>query len=156
IFDSQATRTAFEARWPFLKQANYVSVLPDTMVKFARRQLASEFTVERVVRIAAVMGTFFSVFLVLIQLPFLKRAPSVVSAAAAMFLAFCMNIYLAYLIQWISPALVRWTPSLLWLVGLLTALSLNLRDSRRVEESQWQFGPLSISGRRALTFFFLA
>ena len=57
IFDSQATRQAFETRWPFLKQAAHVSVLPDAMVKsFVRRPFASEFTVARVVRIAAVMG----------------------------------------------------------------------------------------------------
>src|SRR5262249_35441892 len=52
IFDSQATRQAFEPRWPFLKQAARVSVLPDTTVKsFARRPFASKFTVARVVRI---------------------------------------------------------------------------------------------------------
>ena len=158
IFDSQATRQAFETRWPFLKQAAHVSVLPDTMVKsFARRPFASEFTVARVVRIAAVMGTFFAVFLVLIQLPFLRRAPAVVSAAVATFLALGMNIWLAYLIQWISPALVRWTPSLLWLVGLLAALSLYPRAWRwRSEEPLWQFSPLSASGRIALTFCLLA
>src|SRR5262249_4268728 len=143
IFDSQATRQAFETRWPFLKQAAHASVLPDTMVKsFALRPFASEFTVTRVVRIAAVMGSFFAVFLVLIQLPFLRRAPALVSAAAATFLALGMNIWLAYLIQWISPALVRWTPSLLWLVGLLAALFLYPRAWRwRSEEPLWQFGP---------------
>src|SRR5262249_53412177 len=88
IFDSQATRQAFETRWPFLKQAARVSVLPDTMVKsFARRPFASEFTIARVVRIAAVMGTFFAVFLILIQLPFLRREPAMISAAIATFLA---------------------------------------------------------------------
>lgn len=84
IFDSQATRQAFETRWQFLKEAAHVSVLPDTMVKsFVRRPFASEFTVARVVRIAAVMGAFFAVFLVLIQLPFLRHAPAVVSAGLA-------------------------------------------------------------------------
>jgi hypothetical protein len=158
IFDSQATRQAFETRWPFLKQAAHVSVLPDTKVKsFARRPFVSEFTVARVVRIAAVMGSFFAVFLVLIQLPFLRRAPALVSAAVATFLALGMNIWLAYLIQWISPALVRWTPSLLWLVSLLAALFLYPRAWRwRSEEPLWQFGPLSASGRMALTFCALA
>jgi hypothetical protein len=158
IFDSQATRQAFETRWPFLKQAAQVSVLPDAKVKsFARRPFASEFTVARVVRIAAVMGTFFAVFLVLIQLPFLGRAPAVASAAVATFLALGMNIWLAYLTQWISPALGRLTPSLLWLAGLLAALSLYPRASRcRSEEPLWQFSPLSASGRIALTFCLLA
>jgi hypothetical protein len=158
IFDSQATRQAFETRWPFLKQAAHVSVLPDTMVKsFARRPFTSEFTVARVVRIAAVMGSFFAVFLVLIQLPFLTRAPVVVSAAVATFLALGTNIWLAYLIQWFSPALVRWTPSLLWLVGLLAALSLYPRTWRwRSEEPLWRFSPLSGSGRIALIFCCLA
>ena len=56
------------------------------MVKsFTRRPFASEFTVVRVVRIAAVMGTFFAAFLALIQLPFLRRAPAVVSAADGYF-----------------------------------------------------------------------
>jgi hypothetical protein len=156
IFDSQATRQAFETRWSFLRQAAHVSVLPDTTVKsFARRPFASEFTVARVVRIAAVVGTFFAVFLVLIQLPFLRRAPIVVSAAVATFLALGMNIWLACLIQWISPAFVRWTPSLLWLVGVPAALSLAVyqRGWRwRSEEPLWRFGPLSASGRIALTF----
>src|SRR5262249_7709639 len=119
IFDSQATRQAFETRWPFLKQGAHVSVLPDTKVKsFARRPVTNEFTVARVVRIAAVIGTLFATFLVLIELPFLRQAPAVVSAAAATFLALGVNIWLAYLLQWISPGLVRWTSSLLWLVGL--------------------------------------
>jgi hypothetical protein len=157
IFDSQTTRQAFETRWPFLKQAAHVSVLPDTVVKYARRPFASEFTVARVVRIAAVMGTFFAVFLVLIQLPFLKRAPAVVSAAVATFLALGVNIWLAYLIQWISPALVRWTPSLLWLFGLLAAFSLYPRARHwRSEEPVWQFSPPSASGRTALTFCLFA
>src|SRR5262245_30384954 len=158
IFDSQATRQAFETRWPFLKQAAHVSVLPDTTVKsFVRRPIASEINVTRVVRIAAMMGTFFVVFLVLIQLPFLSRAPAVVSAAVATFLAFGMNIWLAYLIQWISPALAQWTPSLLWLVGLLAACSLYPRAwGWRSEEPLWQFSPLSASGRIALTFCTLA
>src|SRR5215475_6729720 len=79
IFDSQATRQAFETRWPFLKQAAHVSVLPDTKVKsFVRRPFASEFTVARVVRIATVMGSVFAMFLVLIQLPFSSGAPAVV------------------------------------------------------------------------------
>jgi hypothetical protein len=158
IFDSRATRQAFETRWPFLKQAAHANVLPDTIVKsFARRQFASEFTVARVVRIAAVMGTFFTVFLVLTQLPFLRRAPTVVSAAVATFLALGMNIWLAYLIQWISPALTRWTPSLLWLIGLLAALSLYRRAWRwRSEEPLWQCSPLSASARIALTFCLLA
>jgi hypothetical protein len=158
IFDSQATRQAFETRWPFLKQAVHVSVLPDTMVKaFVHRPFASEFTVARVVRIAAVMGTFFAVFLVLIQLPFLRRAPALVPAAAATFLALGLNIWLAYLMQWISLALVRWTPSLLWLVGLVAALSLSTRTSRwRSEEPPWQFNSLCASGSIALTFCILA
>src|SRR3974390_371384 len=68
-----------------------------------------------------------------------------------------MNGWLAYLMQWISPALVRWTPSLLWLVGLLAALSLYQRPwLRRSEEPQWQFSPLSASERIALTFCLLA
>src|SRR5262249_37968669 len=71
IFDSEATRKAFETRWPFLKQAAHVSVLHNTIVgSFARRPFASEFTVARVVRIATVMGSVFAMFLVLIQLPF--------------------------------------------------------------------------------------
>jgi hypothetical protein len=159
IFDSQATRQAFETRWPFLSQATHVSVLPDSTVKsFARRPFASEFTVTRVVRIAAVMGTFFAVFLVLIQLPFFRQTPAVISAAVATFLAVGMNIWLAYLMQWISPApLVRWTPSLLWLVGLLAAWSLYPRAWRwKSEEPLWQFNPLSTSGRVALTFCLLA
>jgi hypothetical protein len=158
IFDSQGTRQAFETRWPFLKQAAHVSVLPDTKVmSFARRPFASEFTAARVVRIAAVMGIFFAVFLVLIQVPFLRRTPAVVSASVATFLALGMNIWLAYLIQWISPALVRWTPSLLWLVGLLAALSLYPRAWRwRSEELLWQFSPRSASGRIALTFCLVA
>jgi hypothetical protein len=158
IFDSQATRRAFETRWPFLKQAAHVSVLPETMIKsFVRRQFASEFAVARVARMAAVMGTFFAVFLVLIQLPFLRRAPTVVTAAVATFPAVGLNIWLAYLIQWISPALIRWTPSLLWLVGLLAAWSLYPQAWRwGSEEPQWQFRPLSASGRKALTFCFLA
>src|SRR5262249_51703060 len=94
IFESQATRQAFETRWPFLKQAAHVSVLPDTIIEsFGRRPFASEFTVARVVRIAAVMGTTIAVFLVLMQLPFLSRTPAVVSAAAAIFLALGMNIW---------------------------------------------------------------
>jgi len=158
IFDSQATRQAFETRWPFLKQATHVSVLPDTKVKsFASRPFTSEFTIARVVRIAAVMGSFFAVFLVLIQLPFLRRTPAVVSGSAATFLALGMNIWFAYLIQWISPALVRWTPSLLWLVGLLAALFIYSRAWRsRSEESLWQFSPRSASGRIALTFCLVA
>jgi hypothetical protein len=158
LFDSQATREAFETRWPFLKQAAHVSVLPDTKVKsFARRPFASEFEVARVVRIAAAMGTFFAVFLVLIQLPFLRRAPAEVSAAVATFLALGTNIWLVYLIQWILPGLVRWSPSILWLVGLLAALCLCLRAPHcRSEEPPWQFGPLAATGRIALTFCFLA
>jgi hypothetical protein len=156
IFDSPATRQAFETRWPFLKQAARVSVLPDTMIKsFARRPLANEFTVARVVRIAAVMGTIFAVFLVLVQLPFLTRAPAVVSAAVATFLALGMTIWLAYLVQWISPALVRWTPYLLWLVGLSVALSL-YPLAWRSDEPLWQFSPRSTSGRIALTFCLVA
>jgi hypothetical protein len=158
IFDSQATRQAFETRWQFLKEAAHVSVLPDTMVKsFVRRPFASEFTVARVVRIAAVMGAFFAVFLVLIQLPFLRHAPALVSAAVTTFVALGMNIWLAYLIQWISPALVRWIPPLLWLVGLVAALSLYPRARGwGSEKFLWQLSPLSTSGRIALTFFSLA
>jgi hypothetical protein len=158
IFDSQATRQAFEARWPFLRQAAHASVLPNTIVKsFARRPFASEFTVARVVRIATVMGTFCAVFLVLVQLPFLRRAPAAVSAAIAIFLALGVNIWLAYLMQLISPALVRWTPSLLYLVGLLAALSLYPRAWRwRSEEPLWQWSPLPASGRIALTFCLVA
>jgi hypothetical protein len=158
IFDSQATRQTFEARWPFLKQATHVSVLPDTEVKsFVRRQFSSQFTIARVVRIATTMGTFFAMFLLLMHLPFLRRAPAVVSAAVATFLALGMNIYLAYLIQLISPALVRWTPSLLWLVGLIAASSLYPRTQLcRPKEPKWQFTPLSASGRTALTFCLLA
>jgi hypothetical protein len=158
IFDSQATRQAFETRWPFLKQAAHMIVLPGTMVESSvRRPFVSEFTVTRVARIAAVMGILFAVFLVLIQLPFLRRAPAVVTAAVATFLAVGINIWLAYLMQWISPALVRWTPSLLWLAGLLAALSLHTRASRwRSEEPPWQFNPLSVSGRLALTFCTIA
>ena len=158
IFDSQATRQAFETRWPFLKQTAHVSVLTDTTVKsFVRRPFASEFTVARIVRIAAVMGTFFVVFLVLIQLPFLRQAPALVSAAVATFLALGMNIWLAYFMQWISPALVRWTPSLLWLVGLLAAASLYPQACRwKSEAPRWQFGPLPASGRIVLTFCLVA
>jgi hypothetical protein len=158
IFDSEATRQAFETRWPFLKLAAHVSVLPDTQVKsFAHRPVTNEFTVARVVRIAAVMGTLFATFLVLTELPFLRQAPAVVSAAAATFLALGVNIWLAYLLQWTSPALVRWTPSLLWLVGLLAALSFYPRTWHwRSEELPWQFGPLSACGRIALTFCLLA
>jgi hypothetical protein len=154
VFDSQATRQEFETRWPFLKRAAHVSVLPDTMVKsFALRPFASEFTVARVVRIAAVIGTFFATFLVLIQLPFLRGAPAVVSAAIATFLAVGMNIWLAYLIQWILPSFVRWTPSLLWLLGLLAASSLYPRAlGWRFEKSRWEFSLLSASGSIALTF----
>jgi hypothetical protein len=154
IFDSQATRKAFETRWPFLKQAAHAIVLPDTMVKsFVRRPFAGEFTVARLVRIAAAIGTFFAVLLVLIQLPFVRLAPVVVSAAVATFLSLGMNIWLAYLMQWILPTLVRWTPSLLWLLGLLATVSLYPRALRwRSDVHLWQLSPLSASGRIALTF----
>ena len=130
-----------------------MGILPDTVKSFTRRSFANEFTVARVVRIATVMGTFFAAFLALIQLPFLRGAPAVVSAAVATFLAVAMNIWLAYLVQWISPALIRWTSSLLWLAGLLAALSLYPRARRwKTEQPLWEFNSLSASGRIALTY----
>jgi len=134
IFDSEQTRDAFEQRWPFLRASAHSVVLSGAAVpSVALRRVTNEFTPARVLRIAAVLGTWVAAFLVIVQAPFC-RAHRWVGLAAALFLALGLNIWLAYLCQWVSPALVRFSPAICS-AALLVLAVLMARRRRTGEES---------------------
>jgi hypothetical protein len=122
VYDSQATRALFELRWPFVKAGGRVTVLTDATASsaFKLRRPANEFTLTRIGRIAAVSGSYVAVLLVLIQFPSLRRVDSWVISSGSIFLALGLNISLAYLLQWVAPAVTHFSPAILW-AGLLLA-----------------------------------
>jgi hypothetical protein len=124
VYDSYQTRKLFEERWPILKTISRIAVATDSSTgsPFKLRRPANEFTLTRITRIAAVIGSSLSVLLVLIQFPSLRRVDSWLILASAIFLSLGLNISLAYLSQWVAPASVHWSSALLWIGGLLFVL----------------------------------
>ena len=122
VYDSPATRALFEQRWPFLKTSERVAVVSDAPAAstFRIRRPANEFTMTRIVRIASVIGSFVSVWLLLIRFPSPARLGGWVVSSVAVFLTLGLNISLTYLIQWFSPGIARWSSAVLW-AGLLLA-----------------------------------
>lgn len=127
VYDSSATRALFEQRWPFLKASERVAVVTEAPVvsTFRLRRPASEFTLMRLARIAAIIGSYVAVWLVLIQLPSPERAGAWLISSSAVFLALGLNISLAYLLQWVSPVPTHWSPGILWSGALLFAMFIN-------------------------------
>ena len=124
VYDSYHTRNLFEERWPTLKRISKIAVLTDSSTgsPFKVRRPANEFTLPRIAKIAAVIGSFLSVLLVLIKIPSLRRADSWLILASAIFLSLGLNISLVYLFQWVAPAFIHWSSALLWIGGLLLAV----------------------------------
>lgn len=124
VYDSQAARSLFEQRWPFLKASERVAVVTDAphTSPFKLRRPASEFGLKRIARIAAVVGSYVAVLLVLIQLQLPQRSSAWLIPAGSIFLALGLNISLTYLLQWVEPAITHWSPAILWAGLLLVAV----------------------------------
>ena len=124
VYDSPATRALFEQRWPFLKASERIAVVTDAPAAsaFRLRRLASEFTLKRIARIAAVVGSYVAVWLVLIQLLASEKSNGWLISAGSIFLALGLSISLTYVLQWLAPAVTHWSSAILWAGLLLSAV----------------------------------
>lgn len=110
VYDSAGTRAQFEARWPFLRSAPHVVVIPNqTPSHFLLRHPASELTLQRVARISCLFGSCVALMLALTRL----RWNGWVIIATAIPLSVAINYSLIYLLR------THWATAILWLLLLL-------------------------------------
>ncbi|HKV38937.1 MAG TPA: hypothetical protein VJX67_06975 [Blastocatellia bacterium] len=131
VADGPLTLAAFEERWPFVKSAGRITVLPTSPAPSGvRRRFANELTVTHCVRISAVLGGYFATFFLLIQLPFLRQRSAAFSLAAALFAWLAGLLWVSYLLQLANPAVARWTSLVLWASLLVAAELVNWTSAK--------------------------
>jgi len=122
VYDSVRTRALFEQRWPFLKTATATTVLaaaPAGSRTGAGRRPASELRLVRVFRLAALIGVTTTLALVLLLTTRPDGSTAWLIASGSLIGAVGLVSFSTYVVQWIAPLAVRWTPVLLWLLLLL-------------------------------------
>jgi len=154
VYDTEQTRALFEQRWPFLKACERTVVLTDapSAGSVRSRRFASEFRINRIFRIASLVGSLIAVFFLLTLLEWPESANGWLISAVAVFVTLGLNVSFSYLLQSVSAGITHWTPIILWL-GLLGVWLIRARHGSQTTEL---FFPIPRTRAMRLTLVYLA
>jgi hypothetical protein len=154
VYDTEQTRASFEQRWPFLKACERTVVLTDapSAGSVRSRRFANEFRINRIFRIASLVGSLIAVFFLLTLLEWPNSANGWLISGVAVFVTLGLNISFSYLLQTVSAGITHWTPTILWL-GLLGVW---LIKASRGSQTQELFFPIPQMRAMRLALVYLA
>jgi hypothetical protein len=139
VYDSAETRRRFEERWQFLREAPKATVLEraSDASGFTRRSSASVFSLVRLFRLTALLGSGSSLAFLLLWLLAPPRSLRWLAAGGAVMLGVALNFGLAYLLQWLSPEWTHASPLLVWAGAFAAGLACVVLSPARETNLPW-------------------
>lgn len=139
LYDSTETRSRFEERWPFLREAGRATVLKSAGKEsaFTHRSIKSVFSIARLFRLTALLAGGSSLAFVLLWVLPLPQSQRWLAVGGAIMLGVGLNFGLAYLLQWLSPKLTHFGPVFVCIGSLIVSLACVLLTSARETSLPW-------------------